>query len=713
MALTLALENNFKGGLITEATGLNFPEGACTETYDCEFDSTGTVRRRFGFDFEKNFSTRNVDRTDCAVVTYLWKNVAGNGDITLMVVQIGSTLFFYETNISGTYSTGAVATTATLTPVTGQTATTVSATEAQFSDGNGLLFVTHPYCDPFYISYDITSHIATQTSIDIMIRDFEGATADPYAVNERPTATLAGLNVSHKYNLYNQGWNTTNLTAWDTAQTTMPSNSDVMWQFEDSSGDFAASNAAIARVIAGNSPAPKGFFVLSLADGDRDTAAGLSGVATTTPGSQRPSTSAFFAGRVFYAGVNKTGFNTKIYFSQIVERPSQYAYCYQVNDPTSEDLFDLLPSDGGVVSIPDAGTILKLIVIPGGLCVFAQRGVWLITGSTGIGFTASDYTVQKVSAIETLSHTSFVNVNGYPCWWNPQGIYIMSAGENQQMIQTIPLVQSLTDHKIRTFYNGIPLSSKRYSRGFYHVIDNHIRWVYRSTEATRITEVYEYDRVLSFNILTGAFYPWRVSDSIVKINSILSSDLTSKAVSADNVVDNSSNPLIDGDGNIIIAFSNIEPQDPFFDKYLVSYLTGPGSYTFTFADKINGDYVDWQKYDLVGVNFTSYLISGFKLPGGAVRKFQNNWLRVFSKMDVSDQAYFFQGIWDFATTGTGTGKWSTKQYVNHSDANYSTKSAKLKVRGHGIALQFRIESVEGQAFNIAGWSTAQGIEAMP
>jgi len=116
------------------------------------------------------------------------------------------------------------------------------------------------------IAYDIAAHTATATSITLKIRDFEGAVADPYAVDERPTSTLAALNISHFYNLLNQGWTSGNLTAWDTAQTTMPSNVDVMWRFVDATNTFTATTAIINSVVQGNTPAPNGHFILDLAN---------------------------------------------------------------------------------------------------------------------------------------------------------------------------------------------------------------------------------------------------------------------------------------------------------------------------------------------------------------------------------------------------------------------------------------------------------------
>lgn len=697
------VENNFINALVTEATGLNFPDNAVTETYDCEFDLDGSVYRRPGFDFEGNYATKDINRMGVVVASYLWTNVSGNGSASIAVIQVGDTLYFYETNGTGIFSTGIQSTTVTLTPVSG--APVITTTEAQFSSGNGYLFVTHPYCDPIRVSYDLDAHTATATTLNLKIRDFEGALADPYDVDERPTSDLSSLNISHKYNLYNQGWNTTNLTAWDTAQTTMPSNADVMWRFKDSNDDFDASNDSIARINAGNTPAPRGHYILNLANQDRATASGISGVASTTTGFQRPSVSAFFAGRVFYTGINYVGFNSDIYFTQIVESLDQYEKCHQVNDPTAEDLFDLLPTDGGIISIPEAGTIYKLFTMPGGLCVFAANGVWFITGSQGIGFTATDYSVQKIAEISTLSASSFVSILGTPCWWNSEGIYILTGGGN------IPQAQNLTFNKIQSFFNDIPVSSKRFAKGFFQPLTGIIRWIYRSESTNSITKNYEYDRTLSYNTKTSAFYPGTISPSDVKVNSIISTELLTKPVEVLDVVDSLGNLVKDSLGNQVIAFSSSGSDSLSFDKYLVSYKDGD-TYKFTFADKRNEEYVDWKTYDNVGVNYLSYFITGFKLRGQGIRRMQANWVRVFSRLE-DPVSYYFQGIWDFAKTGSGTGRWSTNQLVEHNDLNYVSASRRLKVRGHGEALQFRVSSLAGKSFDIIGWASTQSVNQQP
>lgn len=696
-----AVENNFKNGLITEATGLNFPENACTSTDNCVFNFDGSVSRRLGFDFEDDFTTKTIDRNNSVVSTYLWKNVAGVGTVSVLVQQVGATLYFYEVDGTTSTSLGAKATTVSLTAVSG--APTAEAVECQYASGNGVLFVTHPYCEPFYVSYDISAHTATGHTITLKIRDFEGDTADASAISER-VAGKDRNNVSkaHLYNLYNQGWNLANLTIWDAAQTYMPSNADVMWRFVDSAGTFDAGATQIAKINPGNTLASKGHYIINLASSGRNTLVSaddgttITTVTETTTGAYRPSTCAFFAGRVFYSGIQVNKFNTSIYFSQIIERDDQYGFCYQNNDPTSKDEFDLLPSDGGVITIPEAGTIIKLVTVTGGLMVFAQKGVWFITGSTGIGFTANDFTQIAVSSVTTLSHTSFVNIANSVTWWTAEGIYLAESSQNAS-----PTVKRITFEKIQSYYDSISLNSKKTARGAYNYITNVVQWIFKETTTGNLNDDYEFDSVLNLNVGTGAFYPWTIPSSAVKINSLLLLDGSAGLLITNNVIDDSANLVIDDSSNQVITFSAVNSGVVPQLTYLVSYANG-GSYKFTFASARNTNYLDWLQYDEIGQDFDSYFVTGYKLRGQGIRRWHHNWLRIFSENTV-DTKFTIKGLWDYATSDD-TNRWSEAQTITNSLTNYSNISKRVKIRGHGLVLQLKVESVAGYPFEIIGWA---------
>lgn len=699
------VDNNFVKGLITEATGLNYPENSCVETYDCEFDFFGRVTRRRGFDHEPFYSTLSTAKSGLAITRYLWKNVTGDGTISFEVVQIGGTLYFYNTTSSSSLSAGKIASTITLsTFAPSGSPPSASLYECQFADGHGKLYVFHPYLDNFYVTYNSGAGTVSGTEYALMVRDFEGATSDPYAIDNRPTATVASMDVNHKYNLYNQGWakadlTTPELTSWDTARADVPSNCDVWWTFKNASEDF--DTTWIARNGRGSTPAPKGHFILNAYNMDRQTASGLV-VSATTSGTARSSTGAFHAGRVFYAGVNSAGYMSKIYFSQIIERDAQVGYCYQQADPTSEDLFDLLPADGGVISIPEAGTIYKLFSMANGLLVFAFKGVWFIGGSQGIGFTAVDYTVSKISSIRTISATSFVDVNGAPMWWNTDGIFTVDLNENGS-----PTVRSLTIDTIQSFYDDIPSVSKVYARGVFNPLEQTVQWLYSATSPDTVSEQHAFNRVLNFNVLTKAFYPWRISENdSVEVHGITVVDGIGGVFQETLVVNNSAVQVVDNAAVNVVAYQLSSQAQVLTTKYLISW-NDAGTNKFTFAETRDENYVDWVTVN--DTDYTSYFITGYKIHGNAMMKFQPLYVTIYN--EGTGQAYL-QGIWDYATA-TSTGRYSPKEYLVWDDANYGVQGKRRKIRGRGRTLQYYVKSLSGKPFLISGWSTFETGNTMP
>lgn len=262
------------------------------------------------------------------------------------------------------------------------------------------------------------------------------------------------------------------------------------------------------QVITGGIQAPQGHFVLNAFFRDRSAVSGVSNIPVETAGGQRPRAIAFFAGRVWYAGTHSVEFSADIYFSPIIERPEQVGECYQQYDPTSEELRDLLPSDGGVVRIPELSIVYHMESYGQNLLAFADNGLWKISGSEGVGFRADDYSVTKASGVPTISNLSFVMVEGVPVWWNRSSINAIAMDPNGQLV-----VKSLTDDTIKDFYDDIPEQSKFNAKGTYDPLTKTVQWVYRSTATDDIVEQFQYDRILAYDTRTNAWMPWSTAEN--------------------------------------------------------------------------------------------------------------------------------------------------------------------------------------------------------
>jgi hypothetical protein len=494
-------------------------------------------------------------------------------------------------------------------------------------------------------------------------------------------------------------WNVTtnpnDILTWNDALSNFPSNADIWWRFKNDADVFAPATT-INNIPLSDSAAPKGHYIVEAFNINRSTVSGLSGLTTVTTSGIRPSTGAFFQGRVFYAGLNYSTYSSNLYFSQIIERTEQFGRCYQQSDPTDEALFDLLPTDGGVISIQGAGTVLKIIALKTILLVFATNGIWAITGSQGIGFSATDFSIAPISIIRTLSQTNFVVVQETITWWNTEGIYSLAVTENGVE------VQSMTTKTIATFFEDIPITCKANARGYYNPVDYIIQWLYRSTETNVLSEKYEYDRILNFNTVTGAFYPWTISDSDLKVNGIFVSESPGGVVQVDNVVNGADN-VVDGSGNQVVTFGFSGNVSPIF-KYIVTKPNGI-SHSLSFAEEYKTNYLDWTSIG-PGVDYTSYFITGPGIHGQAQKYFQGNYIYVFSDSDDTElgtTGYRLQGIWDYAGTGN-TGSFTTIQTVELDNSGFDVIKRRFKLRGRGLALQLKVTSSPGLPFSIIGWS---------
>jgi hypothetical protein len=210
---------------------------------------------------------------------------------------------------------------------------------------------------------------------------------------------------------------------------------------------------------------------------------------------------------VFWGGIDNDNYGGVLYFSPTLLNNAVAENCYQANDPTSQDDSDLLPTDGGTLVIPDMGRLYKMVSLGPNLFLFASNGVWLISGSTGVGFTATDYQVSRISVVPSVGQMSHVVAEGAIYWWNSDGIYITMPSQNS--VETAGWdVQSVTETTIKSFYKTISPTAVRYAKGAYDTINKTVQWVYSSEDPTGAAAKYTYNRAMNLRLVTQAFFPY-------------------------------------------------------------------------------------------------------------------------------------------------------------------------------------------------------------
>lgn len=203
MARNLAtiIENNLSRGLITEATGLNFPDNAATDALNVKFDRKGSVIRRKGIDLEGSAETQAYDTSDGVIQEFLWQSVSNVGGIVFLVLQIGTQIHFYELTQSETLSTSLAPVSVDLTQYLVPNASRPHMVPCTFASGAGYLFIAHPMAYPVLVEYDSDNEDFSVDYLRIEIRDTWGVDD-----GLDPETNPENLTDEHLYNLKNQGW---------------------------------------------------------------------------------------------------------------------------------------------------------------------------------------------------------------------------------------------------------------------------------------------------------------------------------------------------------------------------------------------------------------------------------------------------------------------------------------------------------------------------
>lgn len=748
--------NNFVGGLITEASPLNFPANATVDELNFVLNRDGTRDRRFGMDLEQGYnlvstSTTVAEVVDNPPVPFKWMNVGGNSEVNILVVQANASLIFFDLDNDIITST----------PPLGGISLAVHGFDASvrysFAAVDGKLVVAAGASNIVVISYDGVTF--TDSAETLKTRDIWGVEVQDELAYETDILYRGGLPQAHGYNLHNQSWGIPRqflpgnyvdpVGIYRSELGKYPSNSEVVWTglkytpvvsgaapYESIYPDL------FEQAFGANVKAAKGYFIIDLLRrGPSRTAAMAANkaqhpeldlspiptVADITEGGAKVICE--FAGRVWYAGFDgavtdgdarSPALSSYVAFSQLVRNKNDIVKCYQGGDPTSRENNDLIDTDGGLIRLSGAEGIIGMIAVGSGLIVFAANGVWAITGGDRNGFTATNYKVDRLSTFGAISALSIVSDGSRALYWAVDGIYVVDKNQLGEFT-----VNNLIQKSIQSFYEDIPVTSKRNAIGVFEAAGKKIRWLYHEGERFSSSSV---TRELVLDLTLGAFYPFKIGNvgtySIEAVSLFASNPFTAELV--DDVV------LVDGDvvlidGDTVVTESLGRTAGLLDTRYLTVVIVDDLPY-ITFAYYNNNRFIDWETHDGVGVDAAAFLTTGAVTANDSgvtkqVPYLTLHFLRTESGVDADLNPMFqssclVRSQWDWANSANSN-KWGSlfqgyrqrREYlaVNEDDTydtGFQVVTSKSKLRGRGRAFALHMETEAGKDCRILGWSIA-------
>ena len=377
-------------------------------------------------------------------------------------------------------------------------------------------------------------------------------------------------------------------------------------------------------------------------------------------------------GRLFYAG------DSRVYFSQVLKTAKEAGRCYQNNDPISEDIPDVLDTDGGEIPLDDTLGITAIRPFRSGILIFASNGVWYIFNPDG-GFKATAFNVTKVTERGIEGSKSPVEAEGAMYYFSGSGIIRIQADEFDNLSGIDITETSIRDYYLENFQG-------KNTQGAYNESQKQIVWWNTDEES----------RGLILDVTLNAFYPQQNASGYKLVRPLR--------------VDNN-----------------------FYYPY---YNFSDSNTQYSLADTTNVLFKDF------GVDQTAYLISGWETLGKFSHKKSVTQAKVFfNKTETQITEYnegyvfdkpsscLFQARWDFdnseayskwvgQTTSYG-GRGGAMQLYNPLqrgfvpdaypytfDTGESVIRKKFNIRGNGDAVQFLFEAQPEKDLQLLGYSVS-------
>lgn len=530
---------NLSRGLVTEQNPLTPVENSTVDELNMDIALDGSRYSRAGLAYLHNRNENHPDLQTPSTTetipddgfwnTFVWNNPNNVEGISILVLQYVATVSSVDTTkvrlipINDFFNQGNRAIAASIS----LTFSGASAQRLDFTTIKGSLIITGTDTFPVKVDLDFGSsgsapfYTVSSNNVfsDVLERDFK------VIGTNNPTKSRLTSDFT-KYDTVNAGWNATALTAWQTGASSanQPPLNSRWYQDKDASGAFNyslwnARQKGSTRIGAGSAiisvcqdlnntgaltsredwmndehptlaPATANYFLNN--DPDLET------------GRERLRYCATFAGRVWFGGHPHKTLHNRVFFSQVVEEDSQIFKCYQQYDPTSDNLSDLIDSDGGSIFIEDMSDCTGFKVFGDSLIVFGANGVWAIRGNLeGQGFSATSFRVDKISNEGVEYKESAVVAQNTLYYVNKFGVNIVTRTNGNTFSH-----QNISRPVIQKYWRDNYEPNIQDVRSVYDPLKLQIQWLF-SSEQNSVR-----DKVLVLDLTNQAFLPWTFDTSL-------------------------------------------------------------------------------------------------------------------------------------------------------------------------------------------------------
>ena len=412
---------------------------------------------------------------------------------------------------------------------------------------------------------------------------------------------------------------------------------------------------------------------------------------------ERPTCCEYTSGRVFYGAKNN------IYYSQIMEGESvdKLSRCYQQNDPTAEQLSDLLETDGGTIQIDNATQVTQITKFRNGVMVYSTNGVWYLSGPD-TGFSATNFSLDQISNSGCLSPESVVAVEDVHYYWSVDGIIQIATNEFGR-----PTATNIVQETIQTFYNDINIIAKGKATGSYNRIKKQVEWFYSSLPQTTATSYkHACDLSLVLDTRTGGIFPQEYNATLTEalgwfIASSVNTTAGTEEYDVVQVVITLGSPTTTQNYSLDFGRKSRTDFTDFGTSYPTAYLETGYETLNKPSNKKTAPYITTH-FKQTEENWVADGSGGFELDlqSGCQMRAKWDWNNTDAngRFSPAQQGYRFRRL--YVPAGAGA--------FNSGETIITTKN---KMLGRGQALSIRFEQEAGKDMQMLGYTIQWSIKA--